>query len=88
LKDEEIYNIIRYDYPAEKPSVRFDHLHLRCGRHSHVAKPQCLYRRKYRKKRQPGLKLKEWVDNQYANGRVTTIGKEELWEASKNLGIL
>ncbi len=34
------------------------------------------------------LKLKEWVDNQYANGRVTTIGKEELWEASKNLGIL
>ncbi|NLO47406.1 MAG: 2-isopropylmalate synthase [Clostridiales bacterium] len=34
------------------------------------------------------LKLKDWVDNQYAKGRVTTIGKEELWEAAKNLCIL
>ena len=27
--------------------------------------------------------LKEWVDEQYASGRVTQISNNELWEASK-----
>ena len=34
------------------------------------------------------VKLKEWVDRQYANGRVTTIGKAELEAAGKELGLL
>jgi hypothetical protein len=34
------------------------------------------------------VKLKEWVDAQYASGRVTTIGKSELAAAGKELGIL
>lgn len=32
--------------------------------------------------------LKEWVDGQYASGRVTLISDDELWEACRNLGIL
>ena len=33
-------------------------------------------------------KLKEWVDAQYAEGRVTVIGNDELAQTAKNLGII
>ena len=33
------------------------------------------------------LKLKEWVDKQYAEGRVTTISTSELMAATGELGI-
>jgi len=34
------------------------------------------------------IKLKEWVDAQYAEGRVTIIGSNEMSAAAKTLGIL
>ena len=33
------------------------------------------------------IKLKEWVDAQYAEGRVTVVGSDELLAAAKKLGV-
>ena len=34
------------------------------------------------------LKLKEWVDEQYNDGRVTTISYQEMWQAVHLLNII
>ncbi|HHY52251.1 MAG TPA: 2-isopropylmalate synthase, partial [Clostridiales bacterium] len=34
------------------------------------------------------LKLKEWVDEQYASGRVTVLSNQELMDAVRQLHII
>ncbi len=88
LKDEEIYNIFDTQKILKSaPSVSITSTSGLAG----IA----MWLTKYLGQTEPVaktdervVKLKEWVDAQYASGRVTTIGKSELAAAGKELGIL
>ncbi|MBQ9891470.1 MAG: 2-isopropylmalate synthase [Firmicutes bacterium] len=88
LKDEEIYNIFdTRKILKSAPSVSITSTSGLAG----IA----MWLTKYLGQDEPVaktdervVKLKEWVDRQYANGRVTTIGKAELEAAGKELGLL
>ncbi len=88
LKDEEIYNIFDTTKILKSaPSVSITSTSGLAG----IA----MWLTKYLGQKEPVaktdervVKLKEWVDAQYAKGRVTTIGKAELEAAGKELGIL
>lgn len=88
LKDEEIYNIFDTTKILKSaPSVSITSTSGLAG----IA----MWLTKYLGQKEPVaktdervVKLKEWVDAQYAKGRVTTIGKSELEAAGKELGVL
>ena len=88
LKDEEIYNIFDTEKLLKSPpSVAI----TSTSGHASIA----MWLTRYLHSDTPIAKtdarvvqLKEWVDAQYAAGRVTTIGMDELAQVGKDLGIL
>ena len=88
LKDEEIYNIFdTRKILKSAPSVSITSTSGLAGIAMWLTKYLGL-EEPVAKTDERVVKLKEWVDKQYANGRVTTIGKGELAEAGKALGLL
>ena len=88
LKDEEIYNIFdTRKILKSAPSVSITSTSGLAGIAMWLTKYLGL-EEPVAKTDERVVKLKEWVDKQYANGRVTTIGKSELAEAGKALGLL
>ena len=88
LKDEEIYNIFDTTKILKSaPSVSITSTSGLAG----IA----MWLTKYLGQKDPVpktdervVKLKEWVDAQYAKGRVTTIGKAELEAVGKEMGLI
>ncbi len=88
LKDEEIYNIFdTRKILKSAPSVSITSTSGLAGIAMWLTKYLGLTE-PVAKTDERVVKLKEWVDRQYANGRVTTIGKSELEAAGKELGLL
>ena len=88
LKNEEIYNIFDTEKLLKSPpsvaiTATSGHASIAMWltRHLHSETP-------IPKTDERVVKLKEWVDAQYAGGRVTTIGKDELAQVGQELGIL
>lgn len=87
LKDEEIYNIFNTDKLLNRPVV------VAVNEHSGAAGIAHWFNKyfnlkgdaKLDKKDDCLVKIKDWVDEQYVNGRNTVIGDEELEEAAKHL---
>lgn len=87
LKDEEIYNIFNTEKLLNRPVV------VAVNEHSGAAGIAHWFNRyfnlkgdaKLDKKDDSLVKIKEWVDDQYANGRNTVIGDEELEEVAKEI---
>ncbi len=88
LKDEEIYNIFDTTKILKSaPSVSITSTSGLAGIAMWLTKYLGL-KDPVSKTDERVVKLKEWVDAQYAKGRVTTIGKSELAAAGKELGLL
>ncbi|MGN0801568.1 MAG: 2-isopropylmalate synthase [Candidatus Faecivicinus sp.] len=86
LKDEEIYNIFDTGKLLKSPpSVSITSTSGQAGVAMWLSK---YLKENVSKNDERVIKLKKWVDDQYAAGRVTTIGYSELEDAAKALGIL
>ena len=86
LKDEEIYNIFNTDKLLKRPVSVAVNAHSGLAGIAHWANDYFKPKNKKMDKKHPGLiALKEWVDKQYAEERVTALGDEELEEAMKNI---
>lgn len=88
LKDEEIYNI--FDTAAilkSPPSVSITQTSGQAGIAMWLASYLQTPCQSVDKNDPRVLQIKEWVDAQYATGRVTTISSEELVEVCNNIGI-
>ncbi|MEI6126765.1 MAG: 2-isopropylmalate synthase [Pseudomonadota bacterium] len=86
LKDEEIYNIFNTDKLLKRPVSVAVNAHSGLAGIAHWANDYFKLKKNKIDKRHPGLMaLKEWVDKQYAEERVTAMGDEELEEAVKSI---
>jgi isopropylmalate/homocitrate/citramalate synthase len=87
LKDEEIYNIFNTDKLLKRPvGVAINQTSGTAGIAHWINGYFGLSGDKRIDKRdQRVAKIKEWVDEQYKNGRVTALGDTELGEAIKKL---
>ena len=86
LKDEEIYNI--FDTTAllkSPPGVAITQTSGQAGLAMWLANHLHVSNQEISKNDERVIRLKEWVDEQYASGRVTTIGQEELEEVCLKL---
>jgi isopropylmalate/homocitrate/citramalate synthase len=88
LKDEEIYNIFNTDLLLKSPpgvaiTATSGAAGISMWLSSHVFKSE-----KIDKADPRVLKLKDWIDEQYSGGRVTTISYQELWHAIHQLNIV
>lgn len=86
-KDEEIYNIFNTDKLLNRPlGVEINKNSGSAGiaywlnQHCKIPNGE-----KFTKQSEEVITLKDWVDNQYNDGRVTFIGKKELFRAMKEL---
>lgn len=87
LKDEEIYNIFDTSKLLNRPPmVAISNTSGTAG--IAVWLSAQMNGEKVDKKDERVLKLKEWVDKQYAAGRVTSIGNDELKHVAEEYGIL
>lgn len=85
LKDEEIYNIFDTGKLLKSPpSVSITSTSGMAGVAMWMGK---YLNQPVAKNDERVIKLKKWVDEQYAAGRVTTIGYREMEEAGKALGL-
>lgn len=87
LKDEEIYNIFNTDKLLRRPvGVAINQTSGAAGIAHWINGYFGLSGdKRIDKKDQRVVKIKEWVDEQYKNGRVTALGDTELGEAIKEL---
>lgn len=87
LKDEEIYTIFNTKKILKKPSKVVINSHSGLAGITHWINNQFNLTgdNKIDKKDSRVAKLKEWVDAQYSEGRVTVIYDEELIEAAKQI---
>ena len=87
LKDEEIYNIFDTEKLLKRPvKVAITNTSGLAGIAHWINSNYGLEGSKIiGKKDSIVIKIKEWVDNEYDNGRVTAITDEELEEKSRNL---
>ncbi len=87
LKDEEIYNIFNTDKLLRRPvGVAINQTSGAAGIAHWINGYFGLSGdKRIDKKDQRVVKIKEWVDEQYKNGRVTALGDTELAEAIKEL---
>lgn len=87
LKDEEIYNIFNTEKLLNRPVSVAVNAHSGLAGIAHWANDYFKCRETVKiDKKHPGLvALKEWVDAQYTQERVTAIGDEELSEAMKTV---
>ncbi len=88
LKDEEIYNIFdTRTLLKSPPSVSISATSGAAGVAMWLS-TKVFDGEKLEKDDPRVLKLKEWVDEQYANGRVTVLSNEELMDAVRQLHII
>jgi len=85
FKDEEIYNIFNTKKILKRPvSVTINAYSGLAGLAYWVNSYYGLTEKQRTEKSHPGIAaLKEWVDRQYADGRVTALGDDELEGAMK-----
>lgn len=87
LKDEEIYNIFNTEKILHRPVSVAVNAHSGLAGIAHWANDYFKLKDNLRiDKKHPGLvALKEWIDKQYAQERVTAIGDEELEAAMQQV---
>ncbi|MGI6004869.1 MAG: 2-isopropylmalate synthase [Christensenellales bacterium] len=86
LKDEEIYNIFNTGKILKSPpGISITSTSGLAGLAFWMTKT---LGQDIQKDDQRVARLKAWVDEQYAGGRVTTIGDEELLSAAQSMGLL
>ncbi|MBQ1501138.1 MAG: 2-isopropylmalate synthase, partial [Firmicutes bacterium] len=86
LKDEEIYNIFDTTTLLKSPpGVSITQTSGQAGIAMWLANHLHVPNQDISKNDERVVKLKKWVDEQYATGRVTTIGQEELEDACRQL---
>ena len=87
LKDEEIYNIFNTEKILRRPVAVSVNAHSGLAGIAHWLNDYFnLKDRTPVDKKHPAIvRLKEWVDKQYAQGRVTSIGDEELAAALREI---
>jgi isopropylmalate/homocitrate/citramalate synthase len=87
LKDEEIYNIFNTDKLLNRPvGVAINQTSGTAGiAHWINSFFGFAGNKRLDKKDSRVMRIKEWVDDQYKNGRVTALGENELEEAVKQL---
>jgi len=87
LKDEEIYNIFNTEKLLKRPVSVAVNAHSGLAGIAHWANDYFKLKDSLRiDKKHPGLvALKEWIDRQYAQERITAIGDEELEAAMQEV---
>jgi len=88
LKDEEIYNIFDTALLLKSPPGVAITATSGVAGISMWLSTHVLPSEKIDKNDSCVLKLKEWVDEQYSDGRVTTISYQEMWQAVHMLNIV
>ncbi len=87
LKDEEIYNIFNTDKILNRPVAVSINAHSGVAGIAHWINDRFALEGAYRvdKKHPCIVALKDWVEQQYAQERVTALGDDELEESLKNI---